>query len=90
MGMVKQVLFSNTEYFAKRYGNIFVSLYLYEYNQEYKISSDFPQQCDETSENIIKFVLSNYFTDILENYSYMNLEFICPIMLFDLLELYDY
>jgi hypothetical protein len=86
--MYKETLFLSTQVFTKKYGDIFLSLYLYEYSQNY--NTIYPQQCDDKSENIIKFVLSNYFQELLENDYDFNIELICPIMLFDLLELYDY
>lgn len=88
MSMYKETLFLSTQVFTKKYGDIFLSLYLYEYSQNY--NTIYPQQCDDKSENIIKFVLSNYFEELLENDYDFNIELICPIMLFDLLELYDY
>jgi len=88
MSMYKETLFLSTQVFTKKYGDIFLSLYLYEYSQNY--NTIYPQQCDDKSENIIKFVLSNYFQELLENDYDFNIELICPIMLFDLLELYDY
>ena len=89
MGKFKEALFTNTEKFANKYGYIFTSLYLYEYNQQYNINCDLPQECDETSEIIIKHTLSNYFEELLKG-SEINIDLICPLMLFDLLELYDY
>jgi hypothetical protein len=89
MGKFKEALYINSEKFANKYGYIFTSLYLYEFNQQYNISCDLPQQCEQKSEDIIKLVLSNYFEDLLQE-SKINIQLICPLMLFDLLELYDY
>jgi hypothetical protein len=89
MGKFKEALYTNTEKFANKYGYIFTSLYLYEFNQQYNIHCDLPKECEQKSEDIIKLVLLNYFEDLLKE-SEINIELICPLMLFDLLELFDY
>ena len=92
MGKFKEALFSNTEKFTKKYGYIFTSLYLYEFQQQCQSNVKFieyPIECNELSEEIIKHTLFNYFDELLKS-SDININLIDPVMLFDLCELYDY
>jgi len=94
MGMVKEALYTNTEKFSNKYGYIFTSLYLYEYQQQYQNNTKlenmrYPESFNDISEDTIKHTLLNYFQELLKG-SEINIDLICPLMLFDLLELYDY
>ena len=92
--MVKEALYTNTEKFANKYGDIFTSLYLYEYQQQYQNNTKlenmrYPESFNDISEDTIKHTFVNYFEELLKG-SEINIDLICPLMLFDLLELYDY
>ena len=94
MGKFKEALYTNTEKFSNKYGYIFTSLYLYEFQQQYQNNTKlenlrYPEIFNDISEDIIKHTLSNYFDELLKP-SEINIDLICPLMLFDLLELYDY
>jgi hypothetical protein len=94
MGKYKEALFTNTEKFTNKYGDIFTSLYLYEFQQQYQNNTKlknmtYPESFNHISENNIKHTLSNYFEELLKG-SEINIDLICPLMLFDLLELFDY
>ena len=94
MGKFKEALYTNSENFTKKYGYIFTSLYLYEFQQQYQNNTKlenirYPEQFNEMSENIIKHTLFNYFDELLKS-SDININLIDPVMLFDLCELYDY
>jgi hypothetical protein len=90
MGKFKEALYTNTEKFANKYGDIFISLYCYEYNNEYKKPCDLPEELDQTVIDTIIFLLDHYFNSILEDDKEININLIDTEMLFDLLELYDY
>jgi hypothetical protein len=94
MGKFKEALYTNTEKFVNKYGYIFTSLYLYEFQQQYQNNTKlenirYPEQFNDISENLIKHTLSNYFEVLLKS-SDINIVLIDPVMLFDLCELYDY
>jgi hypothetical protein len=94
MGKFKEALKTNTEKFSNKYGYIFTSLYLYEYQQQYQNNTKlenmrYPEIFNDISQDIIKHTLSNYFDDLLKS-SGINIDLICPKMLFYFLELYDY
>lgn len=94
MGKFKEALFSNTEKFANKYGYIFTSLYLYEFNQQcqsnVKLKNiEYPTECNELSNEIINHTLFNYFDELLKD-TVINIDLIDSQMLFDLCELYDY
>lgn len=94
MGKFKEALFSNTEKFANKYGYIFTSLYLYEFQQQHQCNVklkniEYPIECNQLSEETIKHTLGNYFDELLKGTD-INILLIDPVMLFDLLELYDY
>jgi hypothetical protein len=94
MGKFKEALFCNTEKFANKYGYIFTSLYLYEFQQQYQNSIKlknmrYPESFNNISEDTIKHTLFNYFDELLKG-TEINIDLICPLMLFDLLELFDY
>ena len=94
MGQIKEALYSNSEKFTKKYGYIFTSLYLYEFQQQcqsnVKLKNiEYPTVCNELSKEIIKHTLFNYFDELLKNTD-INIELIDSEMLFDLCELYDY
>ena len=94
MGKFKEALYINTEKFSNKYGYIFTSLYLYEYQQQYQNNTKlenmrYPEIFNDISEDTIKHTLVNYFEELIKG-SEINIDLICPLMLFDLLELYDY
>jgi hypothetical protein len=92
MGQIKQALYTNSEKFTKKYGYIFTSLYLYEFQQQCQSNVKFieyPIECNELSEEIIKHTLFNYFEELLKDTD-ININLIDAQMLYDLCELYDY
>lgn len=94
MGQIKEALYSNSEKFSKKYGYIFTSLYLYEFQQQcqsnVKLKNiEYPIECNEISEEIIKHTLFNYFEELLKD-SDININLIDAQILYDLCELYDY
>lgn len=94
MGKFKEALFFNTEKFANKYGDIFTSLYLYEFQQQHQSNIklkniEYPTECNKLSEETIKHTLGNYFEELLKGTD-INILLIDYVMLFDLLELYDY
>lgn len=94
MGKFKETLFSNTEKFASKYGYIFTSLYLYEFQQQHQCNVklkniEYPIECNQLSEETIKHTLFNYFDELLKDTD-ININFIDAQILYDLCELYDY
>jgi hypothetical protein len=94
MGQIKEALYTNSEKFTKKYGYIFTSLYLYEFQQQYQSNVklkniEYPIECNELSKEIINHTLFNYFEELLKD-SDINIHLIDSEMLFDLCELYDY
>ena len=94
MGQIKEALYTNSEKFSKKYGYIFTSLYLYEFQQQCKSNVKLqniedPIVCNELSKEIINHTLFNYFEELLKD-SDINIHLIDSEMLYDLCELYDY
>lgn len=94
MGQIKEALYTNSEKFSKKYGYIFTSLYLYEFQQQFQSNVklkniQYPTVCNELSNEIINHTLFNYFEELLKD-SDINIHLIDSEMLYDLCELYDY
>ena len=94
MGQIKEALYTNSEKFTKKYGYIFTSLYLYEFQQQFQCNVklkniEYPTLCNELSKEIINHTLFNYFEELLKD-SDINIHLIDSEMLFDLCELNDY
>ena len=90
MGRIKETYYENTVKFCKKYGDIFISLYCYEYNNEYNKCCDLPQEVDQTVVDTSIFLLDHYFNEILKTEIDINIDLIDIQLLFDELQLWDY
>ena len=90
MGRIKEAYYESTFKFCEKFGDIFISLYCYEYNNQYNKCCDLPEFVDQTVIDNCIFILDHYFNEILKDEININIDRINIQMLFDELQLWDY